>query len=226
VTGPVWLDGDQSPARMMTGQTGEVSTDAGSPDWAQLYAQLYKDHRDTMYYVALDLLGSSRSTDAMDSVHNAFASLMQNPPAVVENWEALLVSTTKRRVLDHFDLAETRKAQPAGDSFADDGYHSEAPPTDDVADQVIRRADATAVQSQLRNILATLRPQQRAVAERRILHSMSVGEIAVELSTSQANVSQLLRKALARIAEALENLDVHPADIDAVQPTRQRRGGS
>jgi RNA polymerase sigma factor (sigma-70 family) len=222
VTRPVRLNLDQSPTRMLNGQTDDVSTDADGPDWAQLY----KDHRSAMYSTALGLLGSSRSTDAMDSVQNAFVSLMENPPAMVESWEALLVSTTKRRVLDHFDLAETRKAQLAGDSFADDGYHNEAPPTDDVADQVIRRADATAVQSQLRNILATLRPRQRDVAERRILHSMSVGEIAVELGSSQANVSQLLRKALARIAEVLENLDVHPADIDAVQPTRQRRGGS
>jgi len=222
VTPPMEPDLDQSPTRSLTGQTGDVSTDADGLEWAQLY----NDHRSAMYHVALDLLGASRSTDAMDSVQNAFVSLMQNPPAVVENWEALLVSTTKRRVLDQLDLAESRKAQPAGDSFADDGYHNKAAPTDDVADEVTRRANATAVQSQLRNILASLSPRQRGVAERRILQSMSVGEIAVELGTSQANVSQLLRKALARIAEVLENLDVHVADIDALQPTRPRGGGS
>lgn len=195
-----------------------MSKSPSSYDWAKLYS----DHRSAMCAVAASSLPRWRSADVIDVVNEAFASVMKNPPDSVDNWEAFLVRATKLRAIDYMKCADVKNVLLNDDDELYDILSSESLEVDGVADEAIRRLNAAAVRERLTDILDTLSPQQREVVERRVLHSMSVGLIAEALETSTANVSQLLRKGLMHVAEALHPLEVNPADVDALRPRRGR----
>lgn len=197
-----------------------MSMEPDPPNWSELYRQ----HQPAMYRFAAALLGSSRVAGPLDIVHDAFTSVMQNPPTGVDDWEALLIKVTKFRVFDHLKRADNKNTELA-DTTMGRGVQYDPASDDDVAHHVIRKAQAAAVRAQLQKILNNFSPQRRNVAELRILHSMPVTDIAAELNTSPANVSQLLRKALTDIAEQLMELDVSPTDIDSLQRARRTGGG-
>src|SRR5580658_2970088 len=161
---------------------------AAAPDWKRLY----DEHHAAMFRVAAIGLGHARANaDPLDVVHDAFASVMRKPPANVDNWEALLIKATLRRVKDHHKRADQARTSPTiegidGELDACGKEWSEA-----IADQVMRQAHAASVRAQLREILDILSPQQREVATRRIIEGESVTAIAADLSTSAANVSKL-----------------------------------
>ena len=82
---------------------------AGHPDWAALYQR----HRDAMYRVASRVLREVGLADrAEDGVQDTMVSLMKAPPVGVGNWEAVLVTTAKRRALDILHSAAIRHSGP------------------------------------------------------------------------------------------------------------------
>jgi RNA polymerase sigma-70 factor (ECF subfamily) len=213
--GDLALDNDQMPS--------EPPAAPVPHDWAQLYAQ----HRDAMWKVAVAVLhGSDRvQADAQDVINGAFLSVMNSPPAEVDNWEAFLVRATVNKAKDHLRKAEHRHTELAPAKNDDEIDSVEPPPADDTADIVIRRLQAATVRVRFMEAIDALPERQQHVVRLRILHSESIGSIATHLQTSPANVSQLLKKALQAITETLALLDeVNADDIEHIRPTRRRRG--
>ncbi len=167
---------------------------AGSPDWAALYQR----HRDAMYRVASKVLREVGLADrAEDAVQDAMVSLMKAPPVGVGSWEALLVSTAKRRALDILDSAAVRRSGPQlGEEHdvADPDSH-----TDDI-DVVL---DRQRVVAQLRGHLARLNQQQRFVAWDYLARDRPRSEVAAELAVSPARISQIAKEAVLILRDAM-----------------------
>lgn len=90
-----------------------------SPDWAALYDR----HKDAMHRVAAKTLRDGGISDqAGDAVQDAMVSLMAAPPVEVRNWEAVMVTASKRRALDRLNSAAFRHAGPrvSDEQFASD----------------------------------------------------------------------------------------------------------
>jgi RNA polymerase sigma factor (sigma-70 family) len=203
--------------------TSSVVAEAMPPDWALLYEQ----HRAAMFRVAAAGLRGQRSNAApLDMVHDAFVSVMRSPPTEVDNWEALLVLTTLRRVKDHHKRADQARTSLTTEGSEQELELMEGSTGEDIVDQVVRQANAVAVRAAFVEILGDLSTQQRDVLVRRIIEGKSVGMIAEELHTSAANVSQLLRKGLAEVVGLLQELDVGRGDIAHIRPTRRGGEGS
>lgn len=213
--GDLALDNDQMPS--------ETPATPVAHDWAQIYQQ----HRDAMWKVAVAVLhGSDRvRADAQDVVNDAFLSVMNSPPTEVANWQALLVKATVNKAKDRLGKAEYRHTELAPAKDDDDIDPVEPPPADDTADIVIRRLQAATARVHFMVATSTLPTRQQQIIRLRVLHSESIGSIASRLQTSSANVSQLLKKALHAIIETLTQLDeVEPDDIEHIRPSRRRKG--
>lgn len=164
-------------------------SDAG-PDWAALYEK----HRPAMYRVALTVLARKAGPDlANDAVNAAMVSLMERPPENVENWEALLVSTVRRRALDIVGSAAVAR----GSELGDDHDASDGASEDDVLDRMDLVARAR------RGILA-LKPQERYVLEQYLVLERDRAEVAAELNVTPPRVSQIVRKIQGAVRAALE----------------------
>jgi RNA polymerase sigma factor (sigma-70 family) len=203
------------------GQTKTVDIDVAT------WGRLYEDHRAAMLRVATaGLRGARVNADPLEIVHEAFTSLMTNPPAHVDNWQALLVRATLFRVKDHLKRADQAHSSLTTEGTDDELEACEADASEDIAEQVVRQAHAAGVRARLIEVLSGLSAQQREVARRRIFEDQAVTVMAAEMGTSWANISKLLRKALIQIVTVLQDLDVASADIDDLQRTRHKGGGS
>jgi RNA polymerase sigma factor (sigma-70 family) len=158
------------------------------PDIAALYLQ----HRDAMYRAAASVLREvGRASDAGDAVQDAIVSILALPPSDVQNWQALLVSTAKRRALDRLRSASVRHS---GGEL--DKSHEQTELGDDLADDV-----ASAVDSQRRaalawESLAVLNGRHRKAVWDTVALERSRSEVAAELGVSPARVSQMVTAAL------------------------------
>jgi RNA polymerase sigma factor (sigma-70 family) len=165
------------------------------PDIGALYLQ----HRDAMYRVAASVLREAgRASDAGDAVQDAIVSILASPPVGVQNWEALLVSTAKRRALDRLKSASVRHS--GGE--LDEGY-DRAEPGDDLADDV-----ASAVDSQRRaalawDSLAALDERHRKAVWDTVALQRPRGEVAAELGVTPARVSQIVTAALKELRDEM-----------------------
>ena len=158
-----------------------------------------------MYRVAARTLrGAGRADGAEDVVMAAMESLMKSPPRGVKNWEAMMVRVSKLRALDVLKSAEVKNA--SGAALVD---HDGAVPgtvEDDVVEAVDRqRAAATAWDK-----LALLDNRDRQVVWEYIAKERPRAEVAVELGVSPARVSQIAKKALKQLKDALDKEGVTP----------------
>lgn len=190
------------------------------------WGQLYTEHRDAMFRVATAGLRAARRADieAVDLVNEAFASVMSNPPAEVDDWEKFLITVTVRRFRDYLKSADHRHTYlAAGD---DDAPIVEPLPAEDTAEVAIRRVRASGTRDLLLHAMGSLTTRQQEVARLLLFDGLTAGEIASKLDTSSANISQLVKKSLARLEEVLVEFDgVETADIEQIRPTR-RPGGA
>ncbi|WET79037.1 sigma-70 family RNA polymerase sigma factor [Amycolatopsis sp. QT-25] len=159
----------------------------GQPDWAALYQR----HKDAMHRVAASVLRAAGLADqANDVVSDAMTSLINSPPADVQNWEAVMVTAAKRKALDLLRSAAVRHAGPELDAEYD-----QVDPVDiaeDVADQVDReRARAVAWDG-----LSVLDARHRRVVWEYIALERPRADVAAELGVSPARVSQMAKRAL------------------------------
>lgn len=161
-----------------------------SIDWAALYQK----HRDAMYGVAYEVFrGRGRVDLAADAVQDAMISLMNSPPAIPRNWEALLVATAKRRALDIVRSA----AMVRGVAYSED-YLPRSQPSGE--DETLERLEKIA---RARPIIARLDAQAYTVLAQYIVLDRPRSEVASELNVSPARVSQVATKVLAEIQAAV-----------------------
>lgn len=146
-----------------------------------------------MFGAARSVLVSQAGRDqlAQDAVHDAFRSLLDNPPNYeVENWEAFLVATAKRRALD-IVRSRGRKAEspiPKRWDNADEDVDVEAEATNN--------ADAAKRRRCLNQALAALSDKQKRVVLGRAVQERSLADLSAELGVSAARVSQLNKEGL------------------------------
>lgn len=160
---------------------------------------LYLRHRDAMYKVAASVLREvGRASEAADAVNDAIISIMASPPANVRNWEAFLVTASKRKALDRVRSAEVRHA---GAEFVE-AIHDLADDTDlaeDVAEAIDRREGA----GHAWDCLSILDERHRKAVWETVALERPRSEVAVELDVSPARVSQMTTRALALLRDEM-----------------------
>lgn len=164
------------------------------PDWAALYLK----HGDAMHRVAAKVLREAWLADqAGDAVQDAMVSLMASPPEDVRNWEAVMVTTAKRRALDRLDSAVVRHAGPELSKEHDrtDG--------EDVSEEVAESIDRKRVTALVRNILAVLDDRHHKVAWERFALERPRADVAAELGVTPARVSQMATRAREQLRDAM-----------------------
>lgn len=158
-----------------------------------------------MYRVAASTLrGAGRVAEAEDVVTNAMLSLMEKPPRLVKNWEAILVRVTKRRALDHVNSAAVRNASGTELMGHDGAAHGTL--EDDVIEAIDRQRAAAKAWAKL----SILDERYRYVAREYVAEGRPRDEIAAELGVSPARVSQMATRALMLLEDALKNEGVTP----------------
>ena len=171
------------------------------PDWAALYAK----HRDKMWASAARILREAgRESETEDVVHEALRSLMESTPVAVQNWEAMLVTTVKRRAIDLVRSARVRHhagelADDAAERLASDEF---------LADDVAQAVDHQRLGALLWDALGDLEGRDRQVVWERIVHERSLRDIAAEFDLSEGRISQITKKALETLRDALERQGV------------------
>jgi RNA polymerase sigma factor (sigma-70 family) len=167
------------------------------PDWAALYAR----HRDAMHRVAARVLREVGLADqASDVVQEAMASLMASPPEDVGNWEAIMVTVAKRRALDLLKSAAVRHAGPELSEEHDQADLGDL--SEDVAESVDRRRATVVVWDSL----AVLDDRHRKVAWEYLALERPRTEVAAELDVTPARVSQMARRVLEQLRDALREV--------------------
>lgn len=165
------------------------------PDWAALYQR----HRDAMYRVAATVLRERGLTDrAEDAVQSAMASLMKAPPIAADNWEAVLVTVTKRRALDIVKSAEIRRG-----GFELDRSYDVADPGDSI-DDLVETLDRQRLATKLHEQLSLLNMQQRYVAWEYLALGRPRLQVASELTVTPGRISQIAKAALLILRDAMD----------------------
>lgn len=168
------------------------------------FGAVYVRHQGAMYGVAVSVLRSAgRESEATDVVHEAVMSILTSPPDDVDDWEALLISTTKRRALDVLKSARVRHAGPE----LEVERHSPTENVDvaqDVADGVDRRSDA----GRAWDALSILTDQDRQVVRETIMNERTNADVATEFGLTPGRISQIkigaLKKMNAHMTEGKE----------------------
>jgi RNA polymerase sigma-70 factor (ECF subfamily) len=162
-------------------------------------AALYLKHRDAMHRVAAKVLREAGLADqAGDAVQDAMVSLMASSPAGVENWEALMVATAKRRALDRLGSAAVRHA---GSEL---GERHDSTAEGDVADEVAESVDRTRLAALAADALSVLDDRHRKVAWDYIALERPRPEVAAELGVTPARVSQMAKQVLEQMRDAMK----------------------
>lgn len=178
-----------------------MSSGTPPPDWAALYAK----HKDRMWASAGRILREAgRESETEDAVHEALRSLMESPPVAVQNWEAVLVTTVKRRAIDLLRSARVR--HDAGE-LADDAVEKLAS-EEFLADDVAQAVDHQRLGALVWDALGDLEGRDRQVVWERIVHQRSVRDLAEEFVLSEGRISQITKKALDTLREALRQQGV------------------
>lgn len=177
-----------------------MSGSTPTPEWGPLYQK----HKDAMYRVAASVLREGGIADqAADAVQDAMVSLMSSPPEKVKDWEALMVSTAKRRALDRLDSAAVRHAGPelseAHDQAGDDDIAA------DVAEAIDRLRRAGVVWDKL----AILEDRERRILWEYVALERSRAEVAAEFDISASRVSQIVKSALQKVKAAMPDEEVN-----------------
>lgn len=191
----------------------ETASPAPAPEFAsaaramstipQDLGALYLRHREAMHKVAASVLReASRASEAEDAVQDAIVSIMASPPGNVRNWEAFLVTATKRKALDRIRSAEVRHAGPelveAVQDRADDSDLAE-----DVADVMDQQERARRAW----NCLEELDERHRKVIWEIAALERPRSEVAAAMNVSPARVSQMTTRSLALLREVMRRME-------------------
>lgn len=164
------------------------------PDLAALYLR----HREAMHRVAAKVLREAGLADqAGDAVQEVMMSLLASPPDGVRNWEAVLVTTAKRRALDRLGSAAVRHAGPELSE-----RHDHADGTD-LSEEVTESIDSRRSAAVVRDKLAVLDERHRKVAWEYIALERPRAEVAADLGVTPARVSQMAKRTLEQLRDAM-----------------------
>lgn len=169
-------------------------------------AALYLAHRGAMYRVAAKLLRDVGLADqAGDVVQDAMLSLWRNPPRAVDNWEALMVATVRRRALDIIKSASVKHAGPELSQLAD---RREERDLHEMAEEIAEVVDREGCAVIIREAVWRLPERhQKVIWEYKAL-DRARNDIANELGVSPARVSQIAREALQMLKDVLPTKEV------------------
>lgn len=152
-----------------------------------------------MYRVAATVLREAGIADqAGDAVQEAMVSLMASPPDDVRVWEAVMVATAKRRALDRLASAAVRHAGP---ELGEDHDHAGL---GDLSEEVAEATDRQRAAARLWDNLAVLDDRHRKVAWEYIALERPRADVAAELGVTPARVSQMAKRALEQLRDAME----------------------
>ena len=161
----------------MTGVSGETAT-------------AYLQHRTVLYKVAYAVLWDAGfEDDVMDVLSDIAEELLRKPPSDVRNWQAFLVTMTKRRSIDHVRSAPARHRNRS--DFDLDTVPSEQFEVDDLLSG-IDLAKTIAIAEEERDALPE---PDRTVAQQCLWDQHRQRDVADQLGISQARVSQVLKRA-------------------------------
>ncbi len=156
-----------------------------------------------MHRVAAKALREAGLADqAVDAVQEAMVSLMASPPADVRNWEAVMITTAKRRALDRLGSAVVRHAGPELSEEHD------RPDGGDVSEEVAESVDRERSTALVRDKLAVLDDRHRRVAWEYVALERPRIEVAAELGVTPARVSQMAKRALEQLRDAMSREEV------------------
>ena len=156
-----------------------------------------------MHRVAAKVLREAGIADqAGDAVQDAMVSLMASPPSDVRNWEAVMVATAKRRALDRVDAAAVRHAGPELSEEHDQVDLA------DVSEEVAELVDDQRAAAVAWDNLAVLDDRHRKVAWEYVALERPRADVAAELGVTPARVSQMARRALEELRDALNREEV------------------
>jgi RNA polymerase sigma factor (sigma-70 family) len=156
-----------------------------------VWAAHYLNCSDAMHAAARSVLWKHGRLDLVDdAIQNAIQSLIANPPAGIENLEALMVATAKRRAID---LARAKAVKDRAD-LADEDC-----PTQTTEDVVFRRMHFATV----RKALASLPHDERYVLQEVIMWGRKAVEVAAELNLSPSRISKLKANGLNLLRDRL-----------------------
>lgn len=188
---------DETASRVPTlGRGAEAATMTNmAPDLGALYLR----HRDAMHGVAASVLRKAgRASEAEDAVQDAIVSIMASPPEDVRNWEAFLVTATKRKALDRIGSAAVRHAGP---EFVE-AVHDRADDSD-LAEDVAKAIDQQERAGHAWGCLAILDERHRKAVWETAAMGQPRSAVAAEMNVSPARVSQMSTRSLALLREEM-----------------------
>ncbi len=169
------------------------------------WEQIYRDCLPAMTAVASVRLRNRPDVDPADVVHEAFASVLADPPPVEPDWQVFLVELTGR-------LCPCRQERAADETAL----------IEDAAAIALRRVTAAELRQRMLRVMDYMTPRQREITRMRLFEGLSVGEIAARMKTSSSNISQIVIRCLTKLAPVLTQFDTFDQhDLERVRPPRR-----
>lgn len=157
---------------------------------------IYTEYRDLMHYTANKILNNS--SDAEDVVHQAFLKVIEILDKIIQpkcpQTRSLVVIITERKAID---LYRARKRKPV--LSIDDAYGDV--PVSSAIDTLGERSAVAAA-------IAMLPERYRSLILLKYDNGFSEREIGQMLSMTEANVKKTVQRAKAKLAAALQELEV------------------
>lgn len=165
-------------------------------------AAIYGRYKDDMHRVAARILRDYHLTvEAEDVVHTAIEEVLQKPPtSPIKNWQAFLITITKRRAYDKIREAHVKNSDRSlgkPPDLPDDTQDL----AQDVADNLERLANA----AHLHDLLGTLPEQERIVLWRIFGLEEKQSAIAKEMGLSSGRISQIRMSGLTKLRTQMQH---------------------
>jgi RNA polymerase sigma-70 factor (ECF subfamily) len=174
--------------------------------------QAFVAHRDLLFTVAYELLGSA--TDAEDVLQETWLRWSGVDLDTVQNQRAYMVQIATRQALTRLRTLRRRK-----ESYVGPWLPEPLLTAPDVAEDV-ELADSASMAMLL--VLETLTPTERAVFVLREVFDLDYDEIAKAVDKSPAAVRQIAHRARAHVSARRPRRDISPADTRDVLEAFQR----
>lgn len=170
-------------------------------------AAIYQLYKDDMHRMASSVLWDYGLTvEAEDVVHTVIVEIMQTPPKEpVKNWQAYLITITKRRSYDKVKEAFVKNRDRSLDKLPDFPDTTQDL-SQDVADNLERLAEA----AHLHKLLAALPAQEREILWRVFGLEEKQSSIAEEMGLSRSRISQICRSGLIKLRAQMTELRTKP----------------
>ncbi|TYK52625.1 RNA polymerase sigma-70 factor [Actinomadura decatromicini] len=192
--------------------TAEPPDRAGSANAADAATEVFVAHRNLLFTVAYEMLGSA--ADAEDVLQETWLRWVDVDLAAVREQRAYLVRIVTRQALDRLRALGRRK-----ESYVGPWLPEPLLTAPDVAEDV-ELADSVSMAMLL--VLETLAPTERAVFVLREVFDLAYEEIAEAVGKSPAAVRQLAYRARGHVAERRPRGVASPAETRAALQAFQR----